>query len=627
MKPYFIILLIIFECGSFQEISLANFTQVEEDLRNLLNTDNSIYTSLEQDNGQMHYGPFFIRLAWHCTGSYRTSDGRGGCDGGNIRFPPEKDWGSNKNLDLAIRMLQPIKDKYGVSLSWGDLIVLSGNVAIHMMDGPAIPFCGGRSSSTNGEESEKLDNTEIYLPGDTFDPEKVRKSFAIMDMNDQETVALIGGGHAFGRMHVNTSGFSGPWTDTPVRFSNQYFVLLRDHFGNYSEFIVPRTSNNQTTFRGLTMLYTDLALYRDPSYRAYVNMYASDENQLKIDFGAAWEKLTNRDMGVKNCVVNKPKTDQSINEDIQSIKDRISQVQMNKFADNGNYGPFFVRLAWHCAGTFRSTDYRGGCNGARIMHPPEENWGSNINLRTATDLLRPIYNDFNISWGDLIVLTGNTVLENMGSPPIPFCGGRIDVSANQSKIDSKYLDPNIYNDAWTGTADQVKESFSIMGFTIEEMTVLNGGGHSIGQAHIKTSGFLGPWTNNPTNLSNDFFTTLLNNNWTVTTVPTSGNKQYQDATGTLTMFGTDMVFKTDAEFLPVSRKYAADNDLFLNDFGAAWTKLVNKDMKFSTNCPDFKKIVPTPPEDTTSPTVDSGAPTLDYVTTIVVTMVIFNFLS
>jgi len=210
----------------------------------------------------------------------------------------------------------------------------------------------------------------------------------------------------------------------------------------------------------------------------------------------------------------------------------------------------------------------------------------------------------------------------MGSHPIPFCGGRIDVTANQSEIGSKYLDPNIYNDAWTGTADQVKESFSIMGFTIEEMTVLNGGGHSIGEAHVGTSGFNGPWTTNPLQLSNDFFTTLLYNNWTVKTVPQSGKKQYNDdATGLLTMFGTDMVFKTDSEFLPITQKYAADNNLFLSDFGKAWTKLVNKDMEFRTDCSPFS--IPDSPTDSifsseNSVTPESGGSRLDYVMAITV---------
>merc|ERR1712136_307148 len=121
-----------------------------------------------------HYGPFFIRLAWHCTGSYRTSDGRGGCDGGNIRFPPESDWGANNHLDLAIRMLQPVKDQFGEGLSWGDLIVLAGNTAITEMGGPRINFCGGRSTSNDGSASQKLNNADIYLPGDSFNPEEVR---------------------------------------------------------------------------------------------------------------------------------------------------------------------------------------------------------------------------------------------------------------------------------------------------------------------------------------------------------------------------------------------------------------------------------------------------------------------
>jgi len=214
------------------------------------------------------------------------------------------------------------------------------------------------------------------------------------------------------------------------------------------------------------------------------------------------------------------------------------------------------------------------------------------------------------------------VLRSMGSHPIPFCGGRTDATAERSKIESKYLDPNIYNDAWSGTAEEVKESFSIMDMSIAEMTVLNGGGHSIGRAHTHISGFNGPWTPNPLKLSNDYFTTLLDNEWRVVTLET-GKKQYVDnATRSLTMFGTDLVFKTDPEFLVESQKYAADNDLFLKDFGAAWTKLVNADIKFRTECPTFSV-----PDISTGSSADSVPSASSEITDSVATKLDITFIN
>jgi len=276
-------------------------------------------------------------------------------------------------------------------------------------------------------------------------------------------------------------------------------------------------------------------------------------------------------------------------------------------ADYGHYGGLMVRLAWHCSGTFRSTDKRGGCNGARIRFPPESDWGNNKELDRAMDLLEPIYTGKNLilSWGDLIVLAGTTALEDLGANPMPFCSGRID-ELNGDK--STYLDPNIYIDPMNVEAEAFKESMTIMGFSVDEMTVLNGGGHAIGRAHIGTSGFDGPWTLTPTTLDNSFFKTLIDNDWDWITL-SNGKKQFVDnATQELTMLGTDMLFKTDSEFRAASDRYYADNDLFLDDFSRAWTKLMNADM-FAIKCPEYESpsMVDTSSSGDTSKDVDVSA--------------------
>ncbi|CAM9318548.1 unnamed protein product [Choristocarpus tenellus] len=335
-----------------------------------------------------NYGPFFIRYAWHCAGSYRTSDGRGGCDGGRIRFNPERSWDDNTNLDKANLLLRPIKLKYGDALSWGDLIILTGNTAIESMGGPKMGFCAGRIDSTDGYESLLLGpNKEqeevapclpedgacedplgpttlglIYVnpagPFGNSDPvgsaADIRSSFARMGMNDRETVALIGGGHAFGKVHgacplgpgpnptedpVNpwpglcgsgplmgrgpntfTSGFEGSWTTTPSVWTNKYFTNLLDFVwekeespaGNIQWVPVLESADPDAVSVGpittvdppdTIMLTSDIALIVDDSYLELVREYAKDIESLEYDFAAAWYKLTTRDMGpVERCL-------------------------------------------------------------------------------------------------------------------------------------------------------------------------------------------------------------------------------------------------------------------------------------------------------------------------------------
>jgi len=360
--------------GYYEAFDALDFDAVKADIRKLFTESQEFWPA---DYG--NYAPFFIRLAWHNSGSYRSSDGRGGADGGRQRFDPERSWDDNTNLDKARKLLEPIKQKYGVGLSWGDLIILTGDTAIESMGGPVLGFCGGRIDDADGFWSERLGpnndqetHSPCKVPGacDTpfgtnvvgliyVNPEgfhgkpvpelsapQVRNTFARMGMDDKETVALIGGGHAFGKVHgacptgpgvypyedplhpwagtcgtgsgkgkgVNafTSGFEGPWTRTPTFWNNEYFKNLVDYKwekhvgpGGHYQWRVSGADSPYTTFANNTgkqdimMLTSDVSLMFDPEglYQPIVKNYAEDLKSLDEHFSHAWYKLTSRDMG------------------------------------------------------------------------------------------------------------------------------------------------------------------------------------------------------------------------------------------------------------------------------------------------------------------------------------------
>jgi len=575
----------------FVAITLA-YKELEYDPDTVREEVKAILLNDEADDG--NYGPFLIRLAWHCAGTYRRTDGRGGCDGARIRFDVERSWGDNAGLIpgphedsktiTALELLAPIKYKFGNALSWGDLIVLAGSVAIEEMGGPQMDFCGGRVDAYEGYSIEELNVNMIYVNAGNTSAADVREKFGKMDMNDQETVALIGGGHAFGRCHASRSGFDGAWTSRPDEFSNEYFLFLTEQQYEESDAI---PGQFETTVHGnqYIMLHGDVVLLEDANFTYWVNEYANDEQLLFGDFKAAWEKLMNRDMGLRPCAGSIP-TIPETNVDYAAVKQDVLALLPDSEADSGTWGPLFVRLGWHCAGTYRETDHIGGCNGARIRHDPEASWGSNKDVDLALARLEPVFENYEgLSWADLIIIASTAALENMGALPMPFCPGRTDVTAEVAAKQSENLDEAIYLDPETATAPKLRESMKIMGFTDREMVVLNGGGHSIGQCHHFRSGFQGPWTHNPTKVSNDFFNLLLQEEWVVTTVGHgSEKKQFQDTrTGLLTMLFSDMIFRDDDKFRAIVEEYAQDNDLFLEDFRTAWIKLVNAD-RFGDVC-------------------------------------------
>jgi len=447
---------------------------------------------------------------------------------------------------------------------------------------------------------------------------QVRDAFGRMNMDDAETVALIGGGHAFGKTHgacplgagpspkedpsnpwpgrcgtgrgidTFTSGFEGPWTTTPNQWGNHYFTELLSN--NWQVHVGPGGHHQWKTANGpqsIMMLTTDISLLHDPRYQQIIRLYASDLSALNNAFSHAWYKLTTRDMGpVTRCTgpwVPPPQPFQyplpppaSQLPDFSEVREVIKVVMQIDATNiltpdyyNGTpyYGGVFVQLAWQCSSTFRKTDYLGGCNGARIRFSPQADWPMNLAMNRVLDLLRPVYEVFdNLSWADLIVLAGNVALDRASkSTPMSFCGGRTDAKDGDGSV---LLQPN---GNFTATVRDMRNSAKLMGLTDREMVVLSGRLRSAAQ--MGRYGFSGSWTSNPTLLSNQYFVSLLSETWE----PFGKNGQYKAKGKDLYMLQTDLNLKWDASFLAIAQDFASDNSLFLQEFASAWTKLMNID--------------------------------------------------
>lgn len=462
-----------------KEFNSLDLTAVKKDIKTLLTTSQDWWPA---DYG--NYGPFFIRMAWHGAGTYRVYDGRGGADGGQQRFAPLNSWPDNVNLDKAHRLLWPIKKKYGEKISWGDLMVLTGNVALESMGFKTLGFAGGREDdwqsdlvywgagpkllSDNRDKKGKLEKplaaTQMGLiyvnpegPNGKPDPlasaKDIREAFAGMAMNDEETVALIAGGHTFGKAHgaaspakcvgpapaeagveeqglgwINkcgtgngkdtiSSGLEGAWSADPTHFTMQYlnnlykhdWVLTKSPAGAWqwkpkdAKNIVPDAAD-PSKFHPLMMFTTDIALKVDPAYEKISRRFMEHPEEFKQAFARAWFKLTNRDMGPKARYLGAeiPKEDfiwqDSLpiaeykmieNQDIMSLKEKIIK--------SGLSDSMLIRTAWASASTFRGTDFRGGDNGARIRLEPQKNWAVNdpAELNHVLKTLENIQSNFN----------------------------------------------------------------------------------------------------------------------------------------------------------------------------------------------------------------------------------------
>lgn len=577
----------------------GGFAAVQEDLTALLtNSQDDFWPA---DFG--HYGGLFIRLAWHCSGSYRESDGRGGCDGGRIRFDPELGWEDNVNLDKALQLLQPIKDKYGPSLSWGDLIILSGTTAIEAMGGPVLGFCGGRIDDADGSESFYLGPSpqqEAIAPcltvgmngkcldvnGTAMGPTTmeliyvnpagpvdgrgdpiasgadIRKAFARMGFDDRTSVALIGGGHAFGKCHgpcenppcgvgtdsegkgpyTWTSGFEGAWTTLPTQWTNQYFTNLFEYEwnritgpgGNIQW--EPVTAQN-TTGPPIIMLTTDVALARDEIYKPITQEYAADIASLETDFAEAWYRLTSADMGPAiRCIGDNVPPPQPFQYTLPDAPETLPDyIPIRKaiqtiLDENENAADALINLAYRASSTHRATDYRGGVNGARIRFEPESTWPSNEGTADALMLLEPVKEQFSdATYADLIVLAGITALEQETEGlELAFCGGYVDADNGNA---SEGLAPRIYSTPYI----TVKDDCEVKGLSMEECVALA----------------------SRNMVSSQYYTDLL--------------------AGSTEKFDEYELALLEEEFKPIVQKFAADEDALKTTFSAAWNKVMTAD--------------------------------------------------
>jgi catalase/peroxidase HPI len=633
----------------------VDYQEVAADIAAMLTVSQPFWPADDSPTGP-NYGPFFVRLAWHCSGSYRKSDGRGGCDGGNMRFNPVRSWDDNTNLDKALRLLEPIKEKYGAALSWGDLIVLAGTTAIEQMGGPTLGFCGGRQDFRDPYESEELGPTHvqeeiapcpeqgncqsplgtstiglIYVNPQGYmangDPQRsvpqIRNVFARMSMNDTETVALIAGGHSFGRTHgacptgpgpnptedpynpwpgtcdngTFTSGIDGPWTPDPTQWTLTYPDLLLHE--NYSLIRGPggayqfQPQGKVSYSKGTMMMVTDIALLYDDTYKATINQFYDSFSYFDDQFSHAWYKLVTRDMGpAERCVGNMVPPAQGFQYPIvpivptQSTIFAARQLILASLYNGSSYadpvdgkqyqGALYVQLAYQCANTYRDSDHRGGCNGAAIRYPPSSEWDVNTGMDNVLDQIGQIKKQLSgsISWADLIVLAGTVALEDAGDVSIPFCAGRGDYSNGDSAADlaprtSYITDPILY------TRDNTK----VMGFTPREYIALAGRPRS--PTYMEGRGYSGSWTSNPSVLNNDYYSVLLGNDWTTDGKPQADSshvlQEFATTAGNVFVTGEDIAFKYDYVYKSIAMDYIHNADAWKEDFVSAWTKLMDID--------------------------------------------------
>ncbi len=678
-----------------REFESLDYQAVKRDLTALM-TDSQPWWPADYG----HYGPFFIRMAWHSAGTYRTGDGRGGASSGGQRFAPLNSWPDNANLDKARRLLWPVKQKYGRKLSWADLMIMAGNVAFESMGAPVFGFGGGRADVWEPEKDIYWGTEEFWVGHERnetrLQPEKemaleeplaaiqmgliyvnpegrggntdalqsaedIRETFKRMGMNDEETLALTAGGHTFGKCHgagdaskvgaepegsdiaqqglgwqsghesgigdhTITSGLEGAWTPTPTRWDMSFFHMLLDY-----EYELVRSPAGAKQWQPInqkpedmapgahspdkrlpTMMTTaDMAMKVDPEYRKIAQRFRDNPDQFADAFARAWFKLCHRDMGPKSRYLGPevpaedliwqdpiPPLDHPIAEagDIADLKRRI--------ADSGLSVSELVQTAWASAATFRGSDKRGGANGARIRLAPQKDWEVNQpeQLGRVLQVYERIKADFDgagsgrkVSIADLIVLGGSVGIEQAARAAghdveVPFTPGRTDASQEQTDAESfAVLEPKadgfrnyLQVEFNVPTEELLIDRTRLLRLSAPEMTVLVGGLRVLG-ANWGGSKH-GVLTDRPGLLSNDFFVNLLDMGTAWKQVDGHGDEVY---VGTCrktdqekwTATRTDLVFGANSQLRALSEVYASDDAgrKFVDDFVAAWTKVMNAD--------------------------------------------------
>lgn len=662
-----------------------------------------------------HYGGLFIRMAWHSAGTYRLGDGRGGAGQGQQRFAPLNSWPDNVSLDKARRLLWPIKQKYGNKISWADLMILAGNVALESMGFKTFGFAGGRPDTWEADETVYWGSENTWLGGDIryahgsegvagegvlvsddnadgdvhsrnlekplaavqmgliyVNPEgpdgnpdpllaakDIRDTFGRMAMNDEETVALIAGGHSFGKAHgaapstnvgkepeaaelelqgfgwqnsygsgkgadTITSGLEVTWTKTPTQWSNNFFENLfgfeweltkspagaQQWVAKNAEAIIPDAFDANKKHLP-KMLTTDLSLRFDPEYEKISRRFLEHPEEFADAFARAWFKLTHRDMGPRARYIGPevpaeeliwqdpvPAVDHALvdDNDIAALKSKIWATGLSVTE--------LVSVAWASASTFRGSDKRGGANGARIRLAPQRTWAVNnpAQLDKVLAALEGVQQQFNgeqnggkkISLADLIVLAGCAAVEKAAKDAgqnisVPFTPGRTDASAEQTDAASfEFMEPKADGFRnYRGTRSSVLteaylvDKAQLLNLTAPEMTVLVGGLRALNANYDGSQH--GIFTERAGQLTNDFFVNLLDMRtaWKATGESKELFEGFDRKTGERRWTATraDLVFGSHAELRAIAEVYAASDaqGKFVNDFVAAWHKVMNLD--------------------------------------------------
>lgn len=664
-----------------REFAKLDVEEVKRDIVEVLNTSQDWWPA---DFG--HYGGLMIRLSWHAAGTYRIFDGRGGAGDGGQRFAPLNSWPDNANLDKARRLLWPVKQKHGQKISWADLLVLAGNVALEDMGFETFGFGFGREDVWEPEEifwgpedtwlgderytgerelEEMLGAVQMGLiyvnpegPNGNPDPvasaRDIRDTFARMAMNDEETVALIAGGHTFGKTHgagdadlvgpepegapleeqglgwrssfgsgkgadAITSGLEVTWTRTPVQWSNDYFELLFGHeweltkspagahqwVAKDADEIIPGPTPDSPK-RKPTMLTSDLALRMDPEYEKISRRFLENPDEFALAFAKAWYKLLHRDMGPVSRYLGPwvaepqlwqdpvPEVDHELvgDDDVAALK--------TKLLESGLTVTELVETAWASASSFRTTDKRGGANGARIRLEPQRGWAVNKpeQLERVLGVLQGVQQELDaaggakISLADLIVLGGVAAVEKAARDAgvhvtVPFRPGRTDATQEQTDTDSfRVLEPRadgFRNYLRSGDKKQPEvqlvDRAYMLDLTAPQMTVLLGGLRALGVS----TGDHGVLTDRPGVLTNDFFTNLLSpgTQWKASEAEENAYEIRDVATGEVrwTATAVDLIFGSNSQLRALAEVYASEDagEKLVRDFVAAWDKVMNLD--------------------------------------------------
>ena len=671
---------------AFQQL---DYNAVKEDLRELMTSSQDWWPA---DYG--HYGPLFIRMAWHSAGTYRVSDGRGGAGYGTQRFAPLNSWPDNANLDKARRLLWPIKQKYGSKLSWADLMILTGNVALESMGFKTLGFAGGRADVWEPQEDiywgpettwlgdkrykdeRMLENPLaavqmglIYVnpegPNGKPDPlaaaKDIRETFARMAMNDEETVALIAGGHTFGKAHgaasadnvgpepegapleeqglgwknkhgkgnagdTITSGLEGAWTSAPTRWSHMYLSNLYAYEweltqspagaqqwvpkGGAGQGTVPDAHDKNKSHAPI-MFTTDIALRMDPAYQKVSRRFLENPKEFEDAFARAWFKLTHRDLGPVSRYVGPevPKQTFTWQDPVPAVDHELIDAKdiaalKAKLLDSGLSVSELVSTAWASAASFRGSDKRGGANGARIRLAPMKDWEVNnpVQLSKVLGVLEKVQKEFNaaqtggkkVSLADLIVLGGSAGIEAAAKKAghdvtVPFIPGRTDATQEMTDVDSvAYLEPKhdgfrnyLGHELDRPAPENLVDRAQLLTLSAPEMTVLVGGLRVLGTNTGHPD--LGVLTKNRGALTNDFFVHLLDmdTEWKVSPRCEHFYEGTDRKSGAMKWMATsvDLVFGSNSQLRAIAEVYASADakTKFVQDFVAAWTKVMNLD--------------------------------------------------